>query len=722
MAEQLAFFFVAMACTIVVGKAAQVLLSPFLPPTYPQFAGADGRMTIVIATLIAITVVIILAQGMSLSATYLPDSHYFEWVTSGRVSALLAGFCAGLVVAVTLRALATLQSDASYTAVAILGIGPAGAILVLGFLGMPGIRQGLGISAFEAGGVKLAFENRGNGQPVQQNSPGPLDYGIARDPRFTRHALALQRMVGGVVKAHPMYQYGDPGKWENLAVTKAEDFPDLPFFVREALYLNVIDEMEIPIGRQPQRPKEPSPIATPPNSRPFFRQVQLLRSLAPAVACISYYHQIFPDRFAVKHLTTNAMEALEALEAHLETASWGRLQHGGRWNKFDPPAADIWPTTAAGLEPSQSLVQLLWYRTNRLNEEFTRIARTALGNMPEILAAEDKAGQNWPPWLTPTIRVADCAPDGVPPSVHIRSTDVDPGPAQLWDGASDPSDVILPPYLAMFIARGFASLGDHETGLLILNNWIRYYTAVRDLPISKVGGLKPPQWYYDRAIIEYGLILQRYASPMTREERWFLRQALAVLERDWKINLLPKGPVRKGTWVDTKKSVGEWSVGERGARIRIYALYADLVGGVLQAGVRTRSAEQDDWLRPEDERMATGLLETATRQIAGEPASTNAFRVTTARMSAGLALSRWAIDGARHGQLSAKEVEDTRRRAYRALREALPSLRHMEEEELPSKQTNEGNEGPFRLPGNEWTAHRLTVERELLDLRIDPAQ
>lgn len=698
MNDQLVLFLASLAATAIVILALDALFSRRRDPAWAVAAW--------VATLVSLAVSGVFAAariGLAIDAASpgIPDTDYFIWITSGRTAALIGGVCAGLAFGTSVRVIRRLRSEASYAVIAALGIGPAGAILVFGFLGMPSLRQSLGINAFEAGGLKVAFESRNAGsQAPPANAVGPVGSPDGpRDPRFTEHARAMHAMIGGLKRQSE--HWDSPVTWRRIRVSRPEEFLNLPYFVRESLYMSVVDDMAIGIGSAVPAAKDANPPRIVALPDPFRGQVRMLQKLAPAVRCVAYYHQIFPDRFAVKHLTTFALEALLALEAHLETVSSNQISRADN-------------RAGAGPKPGNTLEDIL----ETLNREFNEVARIARARLPRNLVQANQAKQDWIGHPPRAIDYTDCAPEGALQVINVAPYDVALARPPGADGKRDYTDIILPPYLAMFIARGFASVGDRETGLEVLNTWLRYYQQARNKIERVAPGSIVPKWYFDRALLEYGLIAESQAPyPTTRPQRMFLETAQETLEPDWKMNLQVDSTVRKASFVTAARPAAF-----QGAQIRLNALYLDFVGRWLLASTQTRSAEPGEWLTPLHALRAEGLLEAAAHEIPGEPTILREYRQIFGKLSAGLALSRWALDGARQQLLTTEEAERLRRRAYRILREILPQLRQKEVAEIAQRKAEVGNEELYRTTPLELTAHRLLVERELLDLRASAPQ
>ena len=98
-----------------------------------------------------------------------------------------------------------------------------------------------------------------------------------------------------------------------------------------------------------------------------------------------------------------------------------------------------------------------------------------------------------------------------------------------WVPAGEVNLTLQPPYLAMFIADSYAALGEKDSGLRVLNNWIKYYEKyVTDPPTA-------PTWLFDRAWLEYGIVQELDEPfPTTTPEAFYLKKMVTRFG-DWKV-------------------------------------------------------------------------------------------------------------------------------------------------------------------------------------------
>lgn len=253
----------------------------------------------------------------------------------------------------------------------------------------------------------------------------------------------------------------------------------------------------------------------------------------------------------------------------------------------------------------------------------------------------------------------------------------------------------------MFIAQGYAALGQRDVGLEVLNAWIRYYQQAREITTATA----IPKWYLHRAVIEYGAIAEAdTAFPTTRAKRRFLEATVKLIRDEWPQSV---------TCIAEKcePQLSSLVPLERGATARLLLLHTNLVGRWLRAVVATRSSDPDEWLTPDHRNHAEHLVRSGGWALDGERPSSRQARQSTALADGSVALLRWIDDGTRRRILDAADAKKLRESAYAALRTALPQFRRLELAE-----NDQAREGNYRHRDNIWLAYRLDTERELLDL------
>jgi hypothetical protein len=267
-------------------------------------------------------------------------------------------------------------------------------------------------------------------------------------------------------------------------------------------------------------------------------------------------------------------------------------------------------------------------------------------------------------------------------------------------GAS-PDYRVVPPYISMFIATAYGGLQAKDSGLEVLNNWIRYYDKLRALPQVVVGS-SLPRWFYHRAILQYGILQETDEPyPTTAREYFYLKAMQKMFAADWQIDLDKEGESSG----QPKPVAGDFE-----ASARLFDLYSDVVQRLLHAALSVRSAREDEHLAPEHLLWARQLLASADKWRYGEDDVSRADRRALNLLEGGRLLARWAADGARTGTLRSVEVETMRMQALKALLDSMPSIRLHEAQDLL-------HEGPIRISGSFWEPYRRLAETEILELQ-----
>jgi hypothetical protein len=387
------------------------------------------------------------------------------------------------------------------------------------------------------------------------------------------------------------------------------DFMKRPYFQREAGFVNYIGGLW---DSKPETITESGDEPTGHIARALWTQQRFLISLRATVGCGAYYHKIFHDQLALRALTMPFLETLVAIELDLETMP---SDDGGynedinkRLNQLHDRANDIIVYSKAAIPRSaQSIESDL--TPNKLNP---------------------------PSWSDCTHGVDDLLP-----SSSSLSSDL----------------TIVPPYLAMFIANSYAAFEAKDDGLKVLNSWIEYYNKYRAKhPENSV------QWFYHRALLEYGNIQETdEAYPTTTAERYYLQK----IQQDWETLHMGRFDLKgDGSPCDEPPAAVPEVIQ---IRTRLNFLYSNILQRFLQATVATRAALEGESITVEHERLGRQLIAAADTCLPGEDKDSWESRQSLDREAGGITLARWADDGPRTGFLRASEVADVQKSALKAL-------------------------------------------------------
>lgn len=424
MADQLLFFFLAMLTSAISG-----LMIIASRPRNGRPAWAIGLWTalaiiLIVGTIVLSTYAVIAVRHAPLGV---PFAEYFNWVTSGRATALSAGACAGIVLGSTAIAVARLRSKTDWSTIAALGISPPVMILFIMILGMPDTRRSLGLTSFEGGGFKVAFENKTNGNTVAvQNSYGGLllANGGSVDPRFTGSGTILRGMTRPARKIETpkddktiLSDFERLAPWLPRNVTEGW-FESLLYFEREASYLRVVDsnlkdiltaEGSLAWHSRMQR-AEPPPGA----GITLHRHQTFLRSLRGLLVCAAYHHQIFPTRSDTHPTWREILYPLTALAASLQVQSLYALkpkQTGAGANasmqsaRAAHPPGNTYPVSITDkskfISYDATLVTAIERKANTMIAEL-------LSAIPPSLREAEARGEQWSGFGERAVNLSDC--------------------------------------------------------------------------------------------------------------------------------------------------------------------------------------------------------------------------------------------------------------------------------------------------------------------------
>ena len=571
--------------------------------------------------------------------------------------AFLAGCLAGFVIAAAINAIVAWGPQANISNILILAAGPALTILFLYILAMPGVMQGLGLTGIKAGGVEITL------------TPPP---GLRTDvPSFTpsESGGAMAPLSGDYTpwfkNIWPMFrELNDPSH---------KEFLDQAYFQRETAYLKYLGaKVRVPITADDAKQNPPVGVA-----KTIWEQEELLRSLRPVFGCGGFYHLIFPDVPSMRPALTPVLDTLVAVETELEAISTA------------PSAPTGWASDL------RARLAILPRQAGDLVQRF----RSAIP--PSAIETTKLSGDDPPKW-------EDCTPSEFDP--HANHPDLALKP--IVSSTGDVDVTIQPPYLAMLIANVYSALGEKDAGLKVLNGWIKYYKDYK-------GKYEHPQWLYDRAILEYGIIQEANEPvPTSTQERKYLQWMQTLFLSDWHVDLDNDGfkcgdlKARADLQADlqAKITAGDATPSAAGVKARLHLLYSNIVHRLLYVTIETLPNVDRETITPEHEHWARQLISSAEKCLLDEGETARDYRQTLNLFSGGIALARWAEDGPRSGLLHPSTITDVRKDALHALLAALPSI--LQHEEADGREVD----GPFRTNPTEWETYRRISERTILDL------
>jgi hypothetical protein len=633
---------------VLIARLYAVLWPPAFPPQ-PLL----GRC-LFLATVIIISAALAWLAFGCLQQAYSFDSMTFaRWIVLGDGVGLLLGILAGTVLAASINAIERWgpNPDSKWATAAALAAGPGLAVVALFILGVPGIRQSIGLTSIKAGGVEVELAPPSVTAPPNINSLYLPQADTSGLKGYTPWFNVLWPMVGGL-DYEPLKGFFKQG-----------------YFNREFNYLHLIDAIDLPLTTQePGKLDDDSKVA-------IYNQQEFLHWLRPVVGCGGYYHKFFPAISDVRRQIGAWNDSLTALEIDLEKGS------------ENPGDTDVKGD--------------LYRRRAELPKDANGIVNTFKNAIPAVLL-KAKSDETQP-------SPSDC---------RLPAAAFDPQRIQIRE--------VQPPYLAMFLAESYAALGDKAAGLKVLNGWLTYYENL----IAK--NPKAPTWLLDRAYLEYGIVQEADEPVPTTYPEWFYLNKMVGRFKDWKslakgyhwqVDLENNGATcgsaqahRDEEEAGAKAAVmasqpnSPW-YDELGAEARLNTLYSNTVQRLLLAAIATKSGINGEFVDDHEESLASQLLKSAERCLAGENNDAREFRIAWNRAAGGMLLGRRAADGVSGGLVTKSKAQEMRKTALRALLEAHAAFLHNER-----KDEKEAPDGPIRVEQSDWEIPRRLIERQIIDL------